>query len=335
MSYTYIFGPVLSGRLGLSLGLDLLGERVCSLDCVYCEVGATRQLTRERKPWVPARELLAELRRWKDENDQTPDVITLGGLGEPCLNSDMGEIIDGVRTIFPELPVAVLTNSTLMDDPQVRAELAKADRVLPSMDTLVEREFRRINRPEKSLTASALAQGLLQFRREFSGQLYLEVLLSKGYNDSDENLRLLTDYVARLKPDRVDVVTLSRPGTLREATGVDADTLARWRKALGAAQEEKRPLSADKTLSSRAEDPASGAVPPADVQFDPEDERRAEQRMRASLARRPQNVLQLSQALGIAPALVQRILRRLVSVGEVAVHGEGGEAFYDARPSED
>lgn len=330
MDYTYIFGPVLSGRLGLSLGLDLLGDRICSLDCVYCEVGATRRLTRERKAWVSAEKLLDELRRWKSENDRHPEVVTLGGLGEPCLNSEMGRIIDGVRSIFPGLPVAVLTNSTLMDDPQVRAELAKADRVLPSMDTLVEREFRRINRPEKSLTAAALAEGLLAFRSEFTGELYLEILLSKGYNDSEENLQLLKDYVARLTPHRVDVVTLSRPGTLAEAGGVDSEILDRWRTALGAVHQHTRPLNADKTLSSLEEDSEG-----VDALQNGADGKKAEQRMLASLARRPQTVLQLSQALGVAPALVQCILRRLVSVGEVAVHDEGGEAFYDARPSED
>jgi len=186
--YRFVFGPVLSGRLGRSLGLDLLGSKVCSMDCVYCEVGPTRVRTRERKTWVPPRELLDELAAWKAEGFEAPDVVTLGGSGEPTLNSGLAEILAGCRTILPGVPVAVLTNSTLLDDASVRRELCAADMVLPSLDSLVEEEFAAVNRPLRGITAAGCAQGIRDLRREFSGRLFLEVLLCRGWNDSAANL---------------------------------------------------------------------------------------------------------------------------------------------------
>ncbi|MBU1248186.1 MAG: radical SAM protein, partial [Proteobacteria bacterium] len=172
MAYQYVFGPVLSGRLGLSLGLDLLGCRACSMDCVYCEVGATEILTLTRKVYAPAKDILAELEDWASQGLET-EYVTLGGSGEPCLNTEMAAVIDGVRRILPGKKIAVLTNSTLLTDPQVRRELAGADVVLPSMDTLVESEFRRINRTHRNISALDIAKAMLIFRREYAGLIHL------------------------------------------------------------------------------------------------------------------------------------------------------------------
>ena len=312
--YRFVFGPVLSGRLGRSLGLDLLGSKVCSMDCVYCEVGPTRVRTRERKTWVPPRELLDELAAWKAEGFEAPDVVTLGGSGEPTLNSGLAEILAGCRTILPGVPVAVLTNSTLLDDASVRRELCAADMVLPSLDSLVEEEFAAVNRPLRGITAAGCAQGIRDLRREFSGRLFLEVLLCRGWNDSAANLALLQDYCADLRPDRVDVVTLSRPGTLPSAEAVDSQTLGLWRKALG----QERSL---------ADGPAEAALP---RQVQALDEARLRGALAATLARRPQTVLHLAAALGADSAQVQRMLARMARDGEIFEAESDGQMFYSA-----
>jgi wyosine [tRNA(Phe)-imidazoG37] synthetase (radical SAM superfamily) len=136
------------------------------MDCVYCEVGATKNLTLERKPYVPAKDILEELAAWKDEELSAPDAITLGGMGEPCLNAEMAEVIAGARKLFPNTDIAVLTNSSLMADKTVRQELVMADVVLPSLDSLVDEEFAQVNRPCKGTTPMAVAEGLLEFRKE-------------------------------------------------------------------------------------------------------------------------------------------------------------------------
>ena len=271
--------------------------------------GPTIDLTLKRLPYVPAAAILDELERWKALGQQT-EYVTLGGSGEPTLNSEFGEVIRGVRRILPGKPVAVLTNTTLMDDPEVRRDLALADVVLPSMDTLVPEEFRRLNRAARGLTPLGLADGLLAFRREFSGAIFLEVLLAAGYNDSEENLHLLEDYVRRLGPDRVDVVTLSRPGTLDAARAVDADTLARWRAALGA------------TIPAPAHDRAATC----DLSFDD-----AVERICSSLARRPQTVLQLAGGMGLSPELVNRALARLDEQGLLRTRSGPGGEYHSLR----
>ena len=331
-----MFGPVRSGRLGLSLGLDLLGDTVCTLDCVYCEVGRTCHLVTERKPYVPASQLLEELTRWKEEAHQIPDFVTLGGKGEPTLNSDIGAIIEGIRTIFPDTPVAVLTNSTLMHDPTVRRELALADAVLPSLDTLVPSEMRRLNRPHGDVTISALTTGLAAFRKEFGGRLLLEVLLVAGTNDSDENLALLRDFIAELRPHRVDVVTMTRPGTLTTARPVQPETLARWQKALGplairdtsdeapgdvkttSRKSEARQFSSDAAAKNGAEHTARPAA--ADDA--------ALERVAGSIERRPQTAAQLAEALDLPLAAVLAAIEALDAEGRLRTTGNAEHAFF-------
>ncbi|MBN2139497.1 MAG: radical SAM protein [Desulfovibrionaceae bacterium] len=308
MAFKYVFGPVLSSRLGRSLGLDLLGAKTCTLNCVYCEVGATRNLTLERAAYVQARAILDELSAWKGLDLDRPDHITLGGMGEPTLNSGLAEVVAGARGVLPGPPVAVLTNSTLMTDPAVRRELNLADVVLPSMDTLVESEFKALNRPHPGLDIQDVARGLLLFRQGFSGRLFLEVLLAEGFNDSEQNLALLRDYCRELRPDRVDVVTLSRPGTMAKAKAVGPETLGRWREALAAGQA-----------------PAGAAAAPA--AHGPSGERLREL-ISASLARRPQTVLQLAAALGARESLVQLAVDELLRQGEIVSSTDQGRTWY-------
>ncbi|WP_035252571.1 radical SAM protein [Desulfocurvus vexinensis] len=333
MAYRYVFGPVRSGRLGLSLGLDLTGDTVCTMDCVYCEVGRTTCLTTQRKPYVPAQDILDELAHWKEQAHQEPDYVTLGGKGEPTLNSDMGAVIQGIRRIFPHTPVAVLTNSTLLHDPQVRRELALADAVLPSLDSLVPAELRRVNRPHPEVDLSALAQGLLDFRKEFTGRLLLEVLLVAGYNDSDANLALLRQFIAGLGADRVDVVTMTRPGTLASASPVCDETLARWRATLAPLATGRpgdtttpRPGGARQFSTDAASAPGQGHPPrPADA------DSAAQERVTASIERRPQTAAQLAQALDLPPEAVRRALEALATQGRLRTTASGGDAYHALR----
>jgi wyosine [tRNA(Phe)-imidazoG37] synthetase (radical SAM superfamily) len=302
----------MSGRLGLSLGLDCIGKtKTCTLDCIYCEVGATKRMTVERGEYVPAKDLLDELARWKKETGRVPEYVTLGGRGEPCLNSGMGEIILGAREIFPGAPVAVLTNSTLLDDPDVQRELALADCVLPSMDSLVEDEFKAVNRPHPRLKLDSIAQNLKKFRNSYSGKIYLEVLLVSGVNDSAGNLEKLEQYVRELRPDRVDVATMTRPGTSSKAMPVDPEELARWRSALHAKQ------ALRKSSDMRTKDI-----------FQTEDLERIREMVLSSISRRPQTAEDLARALAVSDRDIERVLTALVQQGKAGITWEKEQAFY-------
>jgi len=332
----YVFGPVMSRRLGRSLGLDLLGARICSMNCVYCESGPLAKLTLARAPYVPADALLSELAAWETRRAELgvplPDAATLGGMGEPTLNSDMPEIIEGIRRILPGVPVAVLTNASLMPDPAVRAELARADIILPSLDSLVPEEFARVNRGHPALAPAAIGEGILAFRRESRAKVYLEVLLAAGVNDSARNLNLLANYCARLLPDRVDVTTLSRPGTEEWARPVEAATLALWRGRLGPLSRSEQETVAEQALAGRREKrhEQSGGMDRRAGHAEDQSDVRA--RILASLARRPQTAAQLASALFATVDEVARALTELLAQGlaeEVRLAGRTAAASGD------
>ena len=204
-----VFGPVPSRRLGLSLGVDLLWPKSCTLDCRYCECGPTDNLTTERQVFRDRNEVLSEVKQRLAELDPPPDFITLAGSGEPALHKDLGWMIKELKKLGPK--VAVLTNATLIDDPQVRAELALADLVVPSLDAVTPQVFRRVNRPAQGLDPENIIQGLAEFKKHYSGKLWLEILLVEGVNDSEEELAKLVKAAERIGPDKVQLNTVIRP----------------------------------------------------------------------------------------------------------------------------
>jgi len=213
--YKYLFGPVPSRRLGMSLGVDLVPKKVCSLDCVYCEVGHTTKLTTERKEYIPYDKVTSELEHYF-ANNPNPDYITFSGAGEPTLNSRIGDVLQFIKQIKPDIPVAVLTNGTLLHDKNVRDELMDANVVLPSLDAATEITFQKINRPSLQLTVEKYIQGLIDFRNGFSGQIWLEVFIIPGYNDNIDDLNALKNAFEKIRPSHIQINTLDRPGTVAD-----------------------------------------------------------------------------------------------------------------------
>ncbi len=214
MKYKHLFGPVPSRRLGVSLGIDLVPPKVCSLNCVYCEVGKTTVLTTERKEYVPYNEIIEEISHYLSHNI-APDYITFSGSGEPTLNSRFGDVLRYIKE-HTNIPVAVLTNGTLLYDKQVRKEMLPADLVLPSLDAAEKIAFLKLDRPYKHLSLEKYIEGLILFRQEYKGVIWLEIFLLSGYNDSRENLDKLKDAILKIRPDKVQLNTLDRPGAEKE-----------------------------------------------------------------------------------------------------------------------
>jgi len=200
----YLFGPVLSRRLGLSMGVDLLKYKTCNLDCVYCELGRTACLTACRDRFVPREKVLKEIELRRDEPF---DYLTFAGSGEPTLSLDLGEVVARAKKIV-DSPVAVITNSTLLSSPAVRKEVAAADVVLPSLDAASQEAFSAINRPARGILAEEMIQGLKDFRREFSGQIWLEVMLVRGINDHEAEM--IARAAEATEPDRIQLNTVVR-----------------------------------------------------------------------------------------------------------------------------
>jgi wyosine [tRNA(Phe)-imidazoG37] synthetase (radical SAM superfamily) len=208
-SWKYIFGPVLSRRLGQSLGVDLIPSKLCTLNCVYCEIGRTDKRGLARKEYYPVEEILKEVREAL-ESYPNLDHITISGSGEPTLHSGIGRLITGIKDLT-SVPIAVLTNGTLLTLPEVRNDLLEADIVSPSLDAVTQEAFERVDRPHPHLQISQIIDGLRTFRREFKGQLWLEILFVKGLNDSADQLRRMKEVIDEVRPDRIQLNTVVRP----------------------------------------------------------------------------------------------------------------------------
>ena len=208
----YLFGPVNSRRLGLSLGIDLLPAKTCNFNCIYCEVGPTTKFTGQRREYIPTTEILAEFDTFISEQRNRPDfdVVTITAAGEPTLHTGIGKIIRHIK-ILTKKPVAVLTNGSLFHVKAVRQALLAADIVIPSLDAALPKSFRKINRPTKSTDLGKIIAGLRQFRNEFSGKIWLEILLVKDINDSPEDIAALNKAVIEIQPDRIQLNTVARP----------------------------------------------------------------------------------------------------------------------------
>ena len=228
MTYQYLFGPVPSRRLGMSLGVDLVSHKICSLNCVYCECGRTTNLTTERKEYIAYDDVVKEIDHYI-QNNPLPDYITFSGSGEPTLNSRLGDVLQYIKSLNKDIPVAVLTNGTLLHDPQVRSELVLADLILPSLDAAEDNAFRKVNRPFHDLNVPDMIRGLVDLRNEFSGKIWLEVLIIPGINDHPENLQALKEALLKINPDEIQLNTLDRPGAvenIRAATHKELQQIA-------------------------------------------------------------------------------------------------------------
>jgi wyosine [tRNA(Phe)-imidazoG37] synthetase (radical SAM superfamily) len=177
----HVFGPVPSRRLGRSLGVDLVPFKTCSYDCIYCQLGHTTNKITQRARWVNWDTVLEELRK---KLSSQPDYITLSGSGEPTLHAGLDELIEAIKAIT-RVPVAVLTNGSLLWQTDLRRELQGADLVIPSLDAGDDMRFRYINRPHESIIFQRMIDGLVAFGEEFRGQYWMEVFLLAGYTGID------------------------------------------------------------------------------------------------------------------------------------------------------
>ncbi|GLI46676.1 radical SAM protein [Methanoculleus bourgensis] len=309
MAYRYLFGPVCSRRLGTSLGVDLVPLKTCTFNCVYCECGQTTSLTGERREYVPTDRVIAEVDEYLAKAPDL-DYVTFAGSGEPTLHSGIGEIISFIKDRYPRYRVAVLTNSALLTDPDVRAALMQADLIVPSLDAVSEEVFQEINRPCPGLTAGQVLAGLETFAREFTGEIWLEVFIVPGLNDAEEEILRLRDAIAAIDPDRVQVNTLDRPGTEVWVRPAPPLALERIASILGGNAE-----VIGAACTGRALPPKTGEV--IDL-------------LLATIRRRPCTIGDLAGILGLRPAEVSKCLRVLEAEGRVEPVREKRGVFYRA-----
>jgi len=231
----YIYGPINSRRLGLSLGISLTPHKVCNFDCLYCQLGKTSRKFLERKEYYKIDEIIAEVNSWMANNLEAAKVlnfITLSGSGEPTLNIGIGSLIDSLKKII-KVPIAVITNSSLLGDPSVRRQILGADLIVPSLDAATENAFLKLDRPAPGIKLEEIIEGLVNLRREFKGKIWLEVMLVKGVNDNLAHSRRLKETIERINPDRVQLNSPVRYTAQEGIEAVDAKHLEKIKELIG------------------------------------------------------------------------------------------------------
>lgn len=303
--YQHLFGPVLSRRLGRSLGVDIVPFKTCSYDCIYCELGRTTVLTAQREDFVPCDTVLAEIRHYLDTHPN-PDFITLTGSGEPTLHAHLGGILSGIKSLTT-VPLAVLTNGSLLWDGAVRDALSIADVVLPSLDAGDAGVFNQVNRPAAGISFEKMVTGLVTFRESFSNALWLEVLFVENVNSRDSDVRDMGHWIQQIQPDRVQVNTVVRPPAERNASPVSPERLNVLATALGPQSE----VIADYPLANTD----SCITPDAECIVD-------------LVRRRPCSAQEIAAALGLRLSETLKTLERLSAQRIVAEQYLSGRTFF-------
>jgi len=228
----YFYGPVPSRRLGFSLGVDLTSPKVCSFECIYCQLGATPHKTTRRFSAIDLGKLKKELRTILKRHPHI-DYITISGSGEPTLHKNLDKIISVIKKVGRnKYPVCVITNSSLLYRKDVRRELKKADLIIPSLDAATPATFKRINRPHKSINLNKIVKGLIALRKEFKGKIWLEIMLLKGVNDSLKEAKKFKELVREIKPDKIQLNLPIRP-TAQKVSFPDKKRIGEIKKILG------------------------------------------------------------------------------------------------------
>jgi wyosine [tRNA(Phe)-imidazoG37] synthetase (radical SAM superfamily) len=310
----HVFGPVPSRRLGQSLGIDPVPLKTCNWNCVYCQIGRTSPLTAERRNFIPPSDILDEVRAALHAHPEGAiDWLTIVGSGEPTLHSELGALLRGLKSLS-SLPVAVLTNGSLLYRPDVRRDLLPADAVLPSLDAGSETLYRKINRAVPELSWQWLVQGLIAFRDEYAGHLWVEVMLVRGLNDGEAELRDLAAVLERVRPDEVHINVPVRPPAEPWVKVADEEHITRAAAILGAVARVVSPIAPELNLAD-CDDVVETIV--------------------TVIARHPMSEEDLVRALtGWNPDRVEETLKELQTSGRAHAVVRGGKRFWtsaDAR----
>ncbi len=315
----YVFGPLLSRRLGLSLGVDLCPPKTCAWNCTYCQLGRTRLPTLERAECVPTNEVLRQLAEAL-RNGPRPDHVTITGSGEPTLHAGIDRVITGAKALSPA-PVALLTSGALMWQSEVRRACAGADVILPTLASWNESLYQQVHRPGAGLTHERHVAGLASLCREFAGQVWLEVFLLPGVNTADADLAGLAREVERIRPHRVQLNTAVRPTAERSATAAAADKLQEWATRFNPVAEviaewaaPSIPVSGDPAAATRPGCPAAVA-----------------ERIKQLCRRHPCTIAEIARLESLSEAAVSELLDSLTASGELRQALQDGRSYFSAQ----
>ncbi len=301
----YIFGPVFSRRLGFSLGVDLVPYKVCSMDCLYCEVGETTEKTLERAEYVPLEGVKRELSDFLSSSPEV-DYITFSGYGEPTLFSKLGELVGWLKEKYPNYRLALLTNASLLERDNVLEEVSGIDVVLPSLDAASQTVFEKLNRPVEGLKVENIIRGIEKLLKETQCKVWVETLFVKGVNDSPEEVDRIGRVIHMLSPHKWQLNTVVRP----PAYGVEG-------LSYGELQQ----------IAERVGYPATEIVAHSKVKKRKFSIPQLKEEIYNIVVRRPCPVEEIADALGALNEEVEKAVEELKKEGKVKEVLYGGEPY--------
>ena len=203
----YIYGPVASWRLGSSLGLDVIcsPKKICSFNCIYCQLEKTERITDKRQEFVKTELIVEEAKKALKESK--PDVLTFSGSGEPTLATNIGKIYEEIKKTT-SLPFAILTNSTLFYDKEVQNDLKKLDIIVAKLDASNQKTFEKINRPAPSINFEKTLAGIKEMKKKFSGKFCIQTMFIEENKDEAEEI---ANICREINPDEIQINTPLRP----------------------------------------------------------------------------------------------------------------------------
>jgi len=300
-----IFGPVPSRRLGFSLGVDTIPFKTCSLNCIYCQLGRTINKTIQRKEYIAADDILREIEEVLREGKRI-DYITFSGSGEPTLNSEIRRMISRIKELT-SIPLAILTNGTLLYRPRIREDLMEADLVIPSLDTVTQEIFEMVNRPHPSLKIEKVITGIDSFSQEFNGKVWLEIMVVKGINDSLEEIEKAAQVIKQMNLEKIQLNTVVRPPAEEFARPLTREDLNNIKTVLG----KKCEIIAEfKRATQKAY------------------KRDVEKRILSMVKRRPVTLVDISHSLGLHRNEIIKYVETLEKKHQVKTEVHSGERYY-------
>lgn len=223
-----VFGPVLSKRLGNSLGIDVIPHKTCSYNCIYCQLGSEENTITDLTNYYSVDEIIYELKEAL-LNNKNIDYITFTGSGEPTLYKDLKKLIYEIKQIT-DIPVCIITNGSLLYKQEMRSNLLLADLIIPSLDAGNEETFKLIDNPNKEINFDKMVEGLIEFKKVFKGEYWLEIFLLKDINDNEDELDDIIKIVKKIKPDRIQLITATRRVANEKAKALSDEELKKIKK---------------------------------------------------------------------------------------------------------
>ena len=325
-TWSTIYGPVYSWRLGVSLGIDpLKPPKTCTFNCIYCQLGKT--IKKVSKPedspsYVSVEKIVKDLKETLKRVDiGNIDYLTFSGAGEPTLNPNLAKIVREIRRLVNDKPIAILTNSSLLDRETVRENLRKIDLVIAKLDAPNQKLLKRINRPSKGITLDSIIEGLKKFRKETNAKLAIQTMFIKStaknrsFNTEKNVVEGLVKIIEKISPDEVQINIPTRPPSESHIIPPKTQEMEKILRIF------RVKLSGIKIVS-RIDKIKEKKLTKKEISSD------LEERIIETLKRRPCSLQDLTKVFGMPRKVLDFHLTKLVSIGKVSVLKYRGLTYY-------